>query len=117
MQEKPFNPFIAAIWRRLAETMLVEPSQMAITPQQVVDNLQAMFGNIRGRTPASTGLSVFAAWVVLGGPVWHAAPTCSTGSSAERSCSLQGHARPDSCDGIAFGAVPRRPVPARSVRR
>lgn len=74
MQEKPFNPFIAAIWRRLAETMLVEPAQMAITPQQVVDNLQAMFGNIRGRTPASTGLSVFAAWVVLGGPVWHFAP-------------------------------------------
>jgi choline dehydrogenase-like flavoprotein len=74
MQEKPFNPFIAGIWRRLAETMLVEPSQMAITPQQVVDNLQAMFGNIRGRTPFNTGISVFAAWVVLGGPVWHLAP-------------------------------------------
>ncbi len=74
MQEKPFNPFIAAIWRRLAETMLVEPSRMAITPQQVVDNLQAMFGNIRGKTPFNTGISVFAAWVVLGGPVWHLAP-------------------------------------------
>lgn len=74
MQEKPFNPFIAAIWRRLAETMLVEPSRMAITPQQVVDNLQAMFGNIRGQTPFNTGISVFAAWVVLGGPVWHLAP-------------------------------------------
>ncbi|WP_285712220.1 GMC family oxidoreductase N-terminal domain-containing protein [Erythrobacter oryzae] len=74
MQEKPFNPFIASIWRRLAETMLVEPSQMAITPQQVVDNLQTMFGNIRGKTPFNTGLSVFAAWVVLGGPVWHFAP-------------------------------------------
>ncbi|WP_017664400.1 GMC family oxidoreductase N-terminal domain-containing protein [Porphyrobacter sp. AAP82] len=74
MQDKPFNPFIAAIWRRLAETMLVEPSRMAITPQQVVDNLQTMFGNIRGQTPFSTGLAVFAAWVVLGGPVWHFAP-------------------------------------------
>jgi choline dehydrogenase-like flavoprotein len=74
MQDKPFNPFIAAIWRRLAETMLVEPARMAITPQQVVDNLQAMFGNIRGKTPFNTGLSVFAAWVVLGGPVWHFAP-------------------------------------------
>jgi choline dehydrogenase-like flavoprotein len=74
MQEKPFNPFIASIWRRLAETMLVEPSQMAITPQQVVDNLQAMFGNIRGQTPFNTGISVFAAWVVLGGPIWHFAP-------------------------------------------
>jgi choline dehydrogenase-like flavoprotein len=74
MQEKPFNPFIAAIWRRLAETMLVEPSRMAITPQQVVDNLQAMFGNIRGQTPFNTAISVFAAWVVLGGPVWHFAP-------------------------------------------
>lgn len=74
MQEKPFNPFIASIWRRLAETMLIEPSRMAITSQQVVDNLQAMFGNIRGKTPFNTGISVFAAWVVLGGPVWHFAP-------------------------------------------
>lgn len=74
MQEKPFNPFIAAIWCRLAETMLAEPRDMAITPQQVVDNLQAMFGNIRGSTPGSTALSVFATWVVLGGPVWHLAP-------------------------------------------
>jgi choline dehydrogenase-like flavoprotein len=74
MSEKPFNPFVAAIWRRLAETMLAEPSQMAISPQQVVDTLQRMFGNIRGQTPASTALSVFAAWVVLGGPVWHFAP-------------------------------------------
>lgn len=74
MQDKPFNPFIAAIWRRLAETMLVEPERMAITPQQMVDNLQAMFGNIRGKTPFNTGLSVLAAWVVLGGPLWHFAP-------------------------------------------
>lgn len=74
MQDKPFNPFIAAIWRRLAETMLVEPERMAITPQQVVDNLQVMFGNIRGKTPLNTAISVFAAWVVLGGPVWHLAP-------------------------------------------
>ncbi|KPF63902.1 GMC family oxidoreductase N-terminal domain-containing protein [Porphyrobacter sp. AAP60] len=74
MQEKPFNPFVAAIWRRLAETMLAEPHEMAITPQQVVDNLQAMFGNMRGSTPGSTALSVFATWVVLGGPVWHFAP-------------------------------------------
>ena len=74
MQEKPFNPFIAAIWRRLAETMLVEPERMAITSQQVVDNLQAMFGNIRGQTPFNTGISVFAAWLVLGGPIWHLAP-------------------------------------------
>ena len=74
MQNKPFNPFIAAIWRRLAETMLAHPRDMAITPQQVVDNLQTMFGNIEGRTPFETGLSVLAAWVVLGGPVWHFAP-------------------------------------------
>jgi choline dehydrogenase-like flavoprotein len=74
MQDKPFNPFIASIWRRLAETLFVEPHDMAITPQQVVDNLQRMFGNIEGGKPAETGLSVFAAWVVLGGPVWHFAP-------------------------------------------
>ncbi|MBA4042908.1 MAG: GMC family oxidoreductase [Erythrobacter sp.] len=74
MQTKPFNSFIASIWRRLAETLLVEPSDMAITPQQVVDNLQRMFGNVEGKTPSETGLSVFAAWVVLGGPVWHFAP-------------------------------------------
>ncbi len=74
MQTKPFNPFIAAIWRRLAETMLAQPSEMAITPQQVVENLQTMFGNIEGRTPFETGISVLAAWVVLGGPVWHFGP-------------------------------------------
>ena len=74
MQTKPFNPFIASIWRKMAETMFVEPAEMAITPQQVVDNLQKMFGNIEGRTPFETGLSVFAAWLVLGGPVWHFAP-------------------------------------------
>jgi choline dehydrogenase-like flavoprotein len=74
MPTRPFGPFIAAIWRRLAETMFVEPEQMAISPQQVVDNLQTMFGNIEGRTPFNTGISVLAAWVVLGGPLWHFAP-------------------------------------------
>lgn len=74
MQTKPFNPFIAAIWRRLAQTLFVDPSDMAITPRQVVDNLQRMFANIEGRTPSSTGLSALATWVVLGGPVWHFAP-------------------------------------------
>ncbi|MGB3710920.1 MAG: GMC family oxidoreductase N-terminal domain-containing protein [Erythrobacter sp.] len=74
MQAKPFNPFIAAIWRRLAETMFVEPADMAIAPREVVENLQRMFGNMTGNTPASTALSVFATWVVLGGPVWHLAP-------------------------------------------
>lgn len=74
MPAKPFNPFIASIWRRLAETLLVEPRDMAISPHEVVDNLQRMFGNIRGSTPANTGLSVLATWVVLGGPVWHFAP-------------------------------------------
>lgn len=71
---KPFNPFIAAIWRRLAETLFVEPADMAITPQQVVDNLQTMFANIEGQKPFETGISVLAAWVVLGGPFWHFAP-------------------------------------------
>ncbi|MEE4199388.1 GMC family oxidoreductase N-terminal domain-containing protein [Erythrobacter sp.] len=74
MQEKPFNPFIAAIWTRLAETMFVEPDKMAIPPRQVTQNLQFMFGNMTGRTPMETALSVFAAWVVLGGPVWHFGP-------------------------------------------
>lgn len=74
MLSKPFNPFIASIWRRLAETMFVEPERMVITPQQVVDNLQTMFGNIEGKKPFETGLSVLAAWVVLGGPLWHFAP-------------------------------------------
>ncbi len=74
MQTRPFNPFIAAIWRRLAETMFVEPRDMAISPRQVVDNLQLMFANIKGNTPRDTGLSVLATWVVLGGPVWHFAP-------------------------------------------
>ena len=74
MQARPFNPFIAAIWRRLAETLFVEPRDMAITPRQVVDNLQRLFGNMTGDTPSTTALSVFATWVVLGGPIWHLAP-------------------------------------------
>lgn len=74
MQTKPFNPLIAAIWHRLAETMFVEPGDMAISARQVVDNLQRMFGNITGSTPRNTGLSVLATWVVLGGPAWHFAP-------------------------------------------
>ncbi len=74
MQANPFNPFIAAIWSKLAETLFVQPRDMAISPRQVVDNLQHMFGNMTGRTPASTAVSVFATWLVLGGPIWHFAP-------------------------------------------
>lgn len=74
MLRKPFNPFEAAIWRRLAETLIVEPKDMAISPRQVVDNLQQLFANIEGDTPRNTALSVIATWVVLGGPFWHFAP-------------------------------------------
>ncbi|GGB66114.1 GMC family oxidoreductase N-terminal domain-containing protein [Blastomonas aquatica] len=74
MLRKPFNPFEAAIWRRLAETLFVEPAQMAISPRQVVDNLQRLFANIEGDTPRNTAFSVIATWAVLGGPVWHFAP-------------------------------------------
>jgi choline dehydrogenase-like flavoprotein len=74
MVRLPFNPFEAAIWRRLAETLFVEPAQMAISPRQVVENLQRLFANIEGDTPRNTALSVIATWVVLGGPVWHFAP-------------------------------------------
>ncbi|MBD2842728.1 GMC family oxidoreductase N-terminal domain-containing protein [Erythrobacter rubeus] len=74
MPTKPFSPFVAAIWKRLAETLFVEPRDMAISPSQVVDNLQRMFGYMTGRTPAETALSVVATWTVLGGPAWHFAP-------------------------------------------
>lgn len=74
MESKPFNPFIAAIWRRLAETLLAEPDAMQISAQQVVDNLQAMFANIAGPKPRETALAVLACWIVLGGPLWHFAP-------------------------------------------
>jgi ferredoxin len=74
MNSKPFNPFIAAIWRRLAETLLAEPDAMQISAQQVVDNLQAMFANIAGPKPRETALAVLACWIVLGGPLWHFAP-------------------------------------------
>jgi choline dehydrogenase-like flavoprotein len=74
MSRKPFNPFEAAIWYRLAETLFVEPAKMAISPRQVVDNLQRLFANIEGNTPRDTGFSVIATWVVLGGPFWHFAP-------------------------------------------
>lgn len=84
MFRKPFNPFEAAIWRRLAETLFVEPSHMAISPQQVVDNLQRLFANIEGDKPKETALSVIATWVVLGGPIWHLAPRAFRRKRIER---------------------------------
>lgn len=67
---KPFNRLQVAIWKRFTET-LFHDTNMAISPDQVVDNLQEMFSHIRGSKPFETGLSLYVIWVFLGGPVFH----------------------------------------------
>jgi len=73
MPALPFNRFEAAIWRKLATTLFDE-SRMVISPDDVVDNLQRMFGQIHGSKPRETALSIIVAWIFLGGPFWHFAP-------------------------------------------
>lgn len=67
---QPFNRFQAAIWKKFTQT-LFHGTDMAITPDQVVDNLQVMFGEMHGGKPRETGLSLYVIWLFLGGPLFH----------------------------------------------
>ncbi|WOE74381.1 GMC family oxidoreductase N-terminal domain-containing protein [Alterisphingorhabdus coralli] len=75
MAKKPFNDAQVEIWKKFTET-LFHGTHMAITPQQVVDNLQVMFAEMHGDKPCETGLSLYVIWLALGGPFFHfASPT------------------------------------------
>lgn len=67
---KPFNAFQAAIWKKFTET-LFDGTDMMITPDQVVENLQTMFGEMHGNKPWETGVSLYIIWLGLGGPLFH----------------------------------------------
>lgn len=73
---RPFNRIQALILRKMAEA-LFHGQPMAITPQQVVENLQDLFGNITGKKPREIGLTVLLLGVLLGGPffIWGSVDT------------------------------------------
>lgn len=67
---KPFNAFEAAILKALTEA-LFHGVDMAITPDQVVDNIQRQFSWFHGNMPRQIALSLWVIWFVLGGPFFH----------------------------------------------
>ena len=67
---KPFNAFEAAILKALTEA-LFHGVDMAITPEQVVDNIQRQFSWFHGNMPRQISLSLWVIWFVLGGPFFH----------------------------------------------
>ncbi|VAV87333.1 Choline dehydrogenase [hydrothermal vent metagenome] len=71
--QKPFNPLQARILKELTKT-LFHDMPMAISPQQVVDNLQEHFSNIEGGKPQEIGLALYGLFAVLGGPFFFIAP-------------------------------------------
>jgi len=68
---QPFNAVQALILRKMAEA-LFHGQPMAITPHQVIENMQDLFGQIEGKKPREIGLTVLVLGLVLGGPffVW-----------------------------------------------
>ncbi|MEO1045391.1 MAG: GMC family oxidoreductase N-terminal domain-containing protein [Pseudomonadota bacterium] len=72
---KPFNSFQAAIWKKFTQT-LFHGTDMVITADEVVKNLQVMFAAMHGGKARETGLSLYVIWLFLGGPFFHfASPT------------------------------------------
>ena len=67
---KPFNAFEAAILKALTQA-LFHGVDMAITPDQVVDNIQRQFSWFHGNMPRQIALSLWVIWFVLGGPFFH----------------------------------------------
>ncbi len=66
---KPFDPLQALILRKMAEAMFHD-CDIAITPAQIVANIQDHMGHIRGGKPREIGLSLLLVWIVLGGPLF-----------------------------------------------
>lgn len=66
---KPFNPLQAAILKALTEA-LFDGVTMAISPEQVVANLQTQFAMIHGNKPREIGLTLYLLCLVMGGPLF-----------------------------------------------
>ena len=65
----PFNRVEAAILKSLTEA-LFHGLDMAITPDQVVDNLQRQFAQFTGGKPREIALSLWVLCFLLGGPIF-----------------------------------------------
>ncbi len=71
--QKPFNPLQARMLKALTQT-LFHDMPMAISPSQVVENLQEHFSNIDGDKPKEIGLALYGLFFILGGPFFFLAP-------------------------------------------
>jgi choline dehydrogenase-like flavoprotein len=71
--QKPFNRLQAWMIRAMAEA-LFHNRKMAISPAQLVDNLQEHFSNIDGDKPNEIGIALYGLLLVLGGPLFLFAP-------------------------------------------
>ncbi|MEP3227217.1 MAG: GMC family oxidoreductase [Parasphingorhabdus sp.] len=65
--QKPFNPLQARMLKALTQAMFHD-TPMAISPNQVVENLQEHFSNIDGNKPKEIGLALYGLFLILGGP-------------------------------------------------
>ena len=70
--KKPFNRLQALMIKAMAEA-LFHNRKMAISADQVVENLQEHFSNIEGNKPDEIGMALYGLLAVLGGPFFLAA--------------------------------------------
>ena len=65
--KKPFNWLQSKMIKALAEALFLDVP-MAISPRQIVENLQHHFSNISGDKPKEIGLALTGLFFILGGP-------------------------------------------------
>ncbi|MEW4467297.1 GMC family oxidoreductase N-terminal domain-containing protein [Parasphingorhabdus sp. JC815] len=65
--KKPFNRLQASMLKALTQA-LFHNTPMAISPAQVVENLQEHFSNIDGDKPKEIGMALYGLFLILGGP-------------------------------------------------
>lgn len=65
--QKPFNSLQARMLKALTQA-LFHDTPMAISPDQVVENLQEHFSNIDGDKPKEIGMALYGLFLILGGP-------------------------------------------------
>jgi choline dehydrogenase-like flavoprotein len=66
---RPFDAIQSEILEKITEA-LFHDVEMAITPTQVVENIQTQFGLIEGDKPGQISLLITAVFIVLGGPIF-----------------------------------------------
>lgn len=66
---RPFNAIQETMLLAMTEALFAD-TVMAITPEQVVDNIQTQFAMIEGNARDTVGLSLYALGVALGGPIF-----------------------------------------------